>query len=84
MDYVELTVGGIIGVATIEIERFGEMINVGDFREFKAQVIVFGGTEAGVNATHLVVNPATDQPEVERHEFDQQAVWAIGNAAKSA
>lgn len=55
---LEFVVGDVSGVAAVEIERLGQMINVGDFREFEAQVVVFGRGEGGVNAADLLVDRA--------------------------
>ncbi|WP_315889738.1 hypothetical protein [Kovacikia minuta] len=83
-DGVDLVVGDVTGVATVEIKRFGQVVDVGDFGEFEAQVVVFGGGEVGVDTADLLVDAAAHQAEVEGHEVGQEAIFAVGDAAQPA
>jgi hypothetical protein len=58
------------------------MVNVGDFGEFEAQVVVFGRGEGGIDSTHLLVGSAPQQAEVEGHEINKQTVFGVGKATE--
>jgi len=43
-------------MATVEVERFGNVMKIGDFRKFEAEIIVFGRLDRDINAPDLLID----------------------------
>src|SRR5579883_1571477 len=57
------------------------MVDVGDFGELQAQIVVFGPGEGGIDAAALVVNGTAHKAEVKGHEVYEQAIGGVGDTA---
>ncbi len=65
----------------IEVEGLRQMMNLGDFRQAQAQIVVFDVFKFGVDTANAIVNGTAHQPKVEHHEIRQQSQGGIGDLA---
>ena len=79
-----LLLGDAVGVDAVGVEGVGVVVDVGDFGEAEAEVVVDRGGEAGINATGGFVGGAADEAEVEGHEVGEQALGGVGDLAALA
>ncbi len=79
-----LLLGDAMGVDAVGVEGVGVVVDVGDFGEAEAEVVVDRGGEAGINATGGIVGSAADEAEMEGHEVGEQALRGVGDLAALA
>jgi hypothetical protein len=76
--------GDAVGVDAVGVEGAGVVVNVGDFGEAEAEVVVDRGGEGGVDAACGFVGGAADEAEVEGHEVGEETGGGVGDLAALA
>jgi len=72
------------GMNAVLVQGAGMVMDVGNFGEAQAEVVVGHEATARIDAADLLKDGAMHEAKMEGHEFDQELIATIGNLAAGA